>query len=78
MVKGALALTSGERRPPITPPPYPRLTKRAVRRVADLLERRRVVVLGRHAPEIKEVEEALSRYHGGRQALGVKMNEGVV
>ena len=30
-----------------------------------------MVVLGRHAPEIKEAEEALGRYHGGRQALAL-------
>ena len=71
MAKGTLALLSGKRRAPISSPPYPRFSKRAVRRVVELLERGRVVALGRHAPEIREVEGALSRYHGGRHALAV-------
>jgi len=71
MAKSMLALLRGKKRAPVTPPPFPRFTRRAVKRVVELLERGRTVVLGRHAPEMKEVEAALSRYHGGRQALAV-------
>ncbi len=71
MAKRTLALLSGSERQSIASPLFPRFSKRAISRVVEMLERGRTVALGQHAPEIKEVEAALSRYHGGRQALAL-------
>lgn len=66
-----LALLGGKAVGPVKHLRHPVFTKRAKQAVADLLDRGRTVGLSRSgSPEIKQVDAAISRYHGGRHALG--------
>ncbi|MAE60575.1 MAG: hypothetical protein CMJ49_04360 [Planctomycetaceae bacterium] len=64
-----LALLGGEPVGTVNQPTYPYFTKRALRRVTEILETGRVLGFSRDVPEVREAEEALSRHHGGRHVL---------
>lgn len=65
-----LALLGGKPLGGIAQPPHPRFSKRAIARVTRLLETGRTVGLNKLCPEIREAEDAVSRYHGGLHCLG--------
>ena len=64
-----LALLGGKPVGPVEQPVYPYFTPRALRRVEQIMREGRVLGLGREVPEVREAEDAISRYHGGRHVL---------
>ena len=66
-----LAILGGKKIGGITSPPFPVFSARAIRRVTKLLQDGRTVGLNRNCPEIREVEQTISDYHGGRHAMVV-------
>src|SRR5688572_24727108 len=73
-----LALLGGKALGVIPGPQFPVFTPRAISRVTQLLKKGRTVGLGHAHPEIKECEEAISRYHDGRRVLGTSSGHGAL
>lgn len=73
-----LALLGGEPVGKVSYPSFPRFSARARRRVQELLETGKTIGLGRDVPEIREAEQALSRYHDGRHCLGTSSGHGAL
>ena len=64
-----LALLGGRPAGPVEQPTYPYFTARTYRRAMQIMREGRVLGLSRHVPEVREAEEALSRYHGGQHVM---------
>src|SRR5687768_4058477 len=66
-----LALLGGTAVGGIETPPFPVFTPKAIARVTQILKNGPTIALTRGAyPILKEVESAVSAYHGGREVLG--------
>lgn len=65
-----LALLGGTPVGQVDYPAFPQFSTRAKKRVQELLDSGKTVGLNRAIPEIREAEEAISRYHGGLHCLG--------
>ena len=69
MKKTRLALLGGEPVGGARPAPWPQFRQADINGVVDILESGHTVGLGRTNPVIEKAEKALSRYHGGRNAM---------
>jgi dTDP-4-amino-4,6-dideoxygalactose transaminase len=74
-----LALLGGTRVGEVVYSPFPTFTERAIERAAEMLRTGKLFGLGRkHAPEIAEAEEVISRYHGNRHVLATASGHGAL
>ncbi|MBT3605882.1 MAG: DegT/DnrJ/EryC1/StrS family aminotransferase [Candidatus Latescibacteria bacterium] len=78
MSKETLAILGGKKLGVLAQPPFPTFSKRAVKRVAANLEKGQVLGLGLSSPEIKEAEQAISKFHGGLHAMGTASGHGAL
>ncbi|HKJ90817.1 MAG TPA: DegT/DnrJ/EryC1/StrS family aminotransferase, partial [Oceanipulchritudo sp.] len=72
------ALLGGKPVGKVSSPPYPSFSDRARKRVGEILETGRTIGLNREVAEIREAEEAISRYHDNRYCLGTSSGHGAL
>jgi len=66
-----LALLGGKKPAPVHADQHPALSRRALKRAYELLEKGMTVGLGKHHPIIKEAEDAIARWQGVKHCMVV-------